>query len=161
MPYRAQSILTSLNPIWEGITLIGLATLQGGKITASMFTDADWARFTGPNAFLFGCLIAIVILWNSGRSSAATAIKRQSELDAKAEARDAAAEAREARMHQETLERQDKNFADLMKLNNKNSADLTKLTVDSITASLRGTYAVETLAKELSSRPCGMKKNEN
>ena len=123
----------------EGTLLFVLATAQGLQYLIGTITEADWLRFTGPHGFLFGAIIAIGVLWNSGR------VREKNET---------------IRRDKEELAREGRH-SELVKTNKDNAESLIALTVESIKAQAKATHAVEKmdsniqrLTVELSERPC-------
>lgn len=123
----------------EGFILLTLAVANGGKFIAGIILDADWNKITGPHAFLFGLVIAVSVLWNSGRV-------QEKKENARREKEESAREKR----HNE-----------LVATNKENADSLKALTVESIKAQAKATHAVETMDKniqrltvELADRPC-------
>jgi len=138
MPYRAH-LATTAGTIIEGIFLGILAIGNGIKYMASMFSDADWQKMTGPYAFLFGLIIAVIVLWNSGR------IREKNENSRRA----AEAEARE-KQHAETLDLQKENSQKLMDL----TAESIKAHGMAVGAIKSMDRTIQSLTLEISERPC-------
>ena len=139
------STFPNLSFVLEGITLAGLAAWQGGQAVAVAISEQDWQKAFGPNGVAFVAVIAVVVLWGAlltfiHRSKKDSELRRKEELEARAN-EDAARE----RRHKE-----------IMDLQNKNGSDLKDLTAESIKANMRGTFAVETLAKNLQALTCDL-----
>ena len=139
MPHRVQFLSFAMNHTIEGLLLLSIAIVQGGQTLLGVISEADWLKFTGPHGFLFGAIIAIGVLWNSGR------IREKNES---------------ARRDKEELAREARH-AELVQTNKHNAESLMKLTVESILAQGKATRAVEAmdnniqrLTHELAERPC-------
>jgi hypothetical protein len=139
MPHRIQFLSTAMSYTVEGILLLSLAVANGGKFLMGIIMDSDWEKITGPHAFLFGLVIAVGVLWNSGRVQEKKENVRREREEA----------ARENRHNQ------------LVATNKENAESLKALTVESIKAQAKATHAVETMDKniqrltiELGERPC-------
>jgi hypothetical protein len=138
MPYRTH-LSTITGTVFEGVVLGILAITNGCKYIAAMIADDDWQKMTGPYAFLFGLIIAVVVLWNSGR------VREKNENTRRA----AEAEARE------------KQNAETLTLQKDNSQKLLDLTAESIKAHGMSVGAIksmdrtiQSLTLELGDRPC-------
>lgn len=139
MPHRIHFLSAEISHFFEGVLLATVALIQGGQTALGVISEADWLKFTGPHGFLFGAIIAIGVLWNSGR------VREKNETTR----RDKEELAREAR------------HAELVLTNKHNAESLMKLTVESILAQGKATRAVEAmdsniqrLTHELAERPC-------
>lgn len=145
MPYRTH-LATTAGTIIEGIFLGFLAIGNGLKYLASMIQDDDWQKMTGPYAFLFGLIIAVVVLWNSGR------IREKNENNRRANE----AEARE-KQHAETLTLQKENSQKLLDL----TAESIKAHGMSVGAIKSMDRTIQNLTLELGNRPCWATKRKS
>ena len=142
MPYRT-NLLTITGTIFEGVVLGILAIANGCKYIAAMIADEDWQKLTGPYAFLFGLIIAVIVLWNSGR------MREKNENIRRA----AEAVARE-KQHSETLALQKENSQKLLDL----TAESIKAHGMSVGAIKSMDRTIQALTVELSERPCQAEK---
>lgn len=150
MPHRIHFLSSSISGLIEGLLLVTIALANGAQYVAAVITEADWLKITGPHGFLFGAIIAILVLWNAGRVREKNETKR----------RDREEESREKR------------HAELVATNKENAESLKALTVEGIRAQAKATAAqekateavkdmdqsIQALARELSERPCQIKK---
>jgi len=139
MPHRVQFLSTVMSHTVEGLLLASIAIANGGQFVMSLISDADWSKFRGPDGFLLGAIIAVAVLWNSGR------VREKNEA---------------TRRDKEELARENRH-AQLVATNKDNADSLMKLTVESILAQGKATRAVEAmdsniqrLTHELAERPC-------
>lgn len=130
---------TAINNTLEGLLLASITALNGAQYFLGMLSETDWLKITGPHGFLFGAVIAVLVLWNSGR------VREKNET---------------ARREKEELAREARH-AELVATNKENAESLKALTVESIKAQGKATHAVETmdrniqrLTNELAERPC-------
>lgn len=144
MPYRTH-LFTITGTLIEGLVLGILAIANGCKYIAAMIADDDWAKMTGPYAFLFGLIVAVVVLWNSGR------VREKNENTRRA----AEAEARE-KQHAETLTLQKENSQKLLDL----TAESIKAHGMSVGAIKSMDRTIQALTLELGDRPCWATKNK-
>lgn len=113
------------NNLGDGLAILGLSVMA----TIESFSVAD---LTGPHALLLAALGVVVVLW-----------RNNSERDKKDEARAAADNMARDRRHQEILD-----------LQKSNAADLKNLTISSIRANTASATAIKTLVEELRKRQC-------
>ena len=139
MPPRIHFLSTAISNTFEGVLLASIATAHGAQYFLGLLTETDWLKITGPHGFLFGSVIAVLVLWNSGRVREKNEQLRREKEEA----------AREQRHNQ------------LVATNKENAESLKALTVESIKAQAKSTHAIETmdrniqrLTNELSERPC-------
>ena len=138
MPYR-HLLHSAAGTLIEGIILGVIAIGNGFKLILTIFSEADWQKITGPHAFLFGLIVAVIVLWNSAR------LREKNENNRRA----AEAEARE------------KHHAETLALQKENSEKLMALTAESIKAHGMAIGAIKSmdrtilaLTDELSEHPC-------
>ena len=138
MPYR-HFLHSAAGTLIEGIILAAIAAVNGCKLIATVVSESDWQKITGPHAFLFGLIIAVIVLWNSAR------IREKNENNRRA----TEAEARE------------KHHAETLAIQKENSEKLMALTAESIKAHGMAIGAIKSidrtiiaLTDELSEHPC-------
>lgn len=138
MPIRYM-IQSAAATVIEGAILVSLATINGIKLLANLISEADWQKATGPYAFLFGLIIAVIVLWNSAR------IREKNENNRRA----AEAIARE-KHHAETIALQKENADRLMAL----TAESIKAHGMAVGAISSFDRTIKDLTDELSEHPC-------
>lgn len=153
MPYRQIEIQATVSHVLEGVTLGSLLLWQGTKAVVLAITEQDWGRIMGPNGVAVVSILAVIVLWGAlltyiHRTGKREEKRRKEELEAR-EADDAARE----RRHKEVMD-----------LQARHAEVLTELTTQSIRASIQGTAAIETLARnvrnltiEIKDNPCQVK----
>jgi hypothetical protein len=117
MPYRLALTGDIFSRCIECSILSLLAVCQGLEVFASVITENDWEKLTGPHALAFASTIATLVLWATG-----VVVVRRLRLDSLA---------REARDRKDALEREIRDrsdrakwFRDLMESNREFSNKL-------------------------------------
>ena len=120
-------------------TLLGsIGAFQLSAYLSSLFSEEDWQKLTGPYALTFGMLIAVIVLWNSGKSD-----RKNRE-----------------RQHAETFNLQKENSEKLLGL----TAESIKASIKSTHAISMVESSMNAMILELKNRPCHLKSikgNEN
>jgi hypothetical protein len=118
MPYRLSSILFHPLAVVADVVMLGfLAVWQG---MATLISNDDWSRITGPHGLVFVLIIGLIVVWTKSVRD------------------DAARE----RRHRETIKTQQDHFNALLELNEKTADDLKVLTVASTKAQMSATNAI-------------------
>ena len=138
MPPRIHIVSSALYHAIEGGVLGLLALTNGVQYLVGVISESDWQRITGPHAFLFGLIIAVLVLWNSGRVREANEKKRQERQ-----------EILENERREKEEKARDDRHAELVKTQRENAESLKALTVESIKAVAKSTHAIETLDRNI------------
>lgn len=131
MPHRIPFVTNALATVAEGAVLIYLSVANGWHYVASIFSDEDWNRITGPHGVAFISLAAVVVLWGNG-------IRRERNEERRREIEEA---------------KREKRHAELVNLQKENAEKLTDLTVQAIITQGKAAEALRDLTKALDKRP--------
>jgi len=110
-------VATPFVAIADIATLALLAVWQG---LATLFTDEDWNRITGPHGLVFVLIIGLIVVW-------AKSVKDDGHRE---------------RRHKEMIKSQQDHFDSLLNLNAKTADDLKVLTIASTKAQMSATNAI-------------------
>lgn len=122
MPQRLINLAHSLQFV-QLFDIIALSTLAVWQGAIALISNDDWNKITGPNGLVFVLIIGLIVIWTKS-------------------VRDDAAK---ERRHKETISAQSKHYDSLLALNTKTAEDLKKLTVESTTAQINATNAIDSL----------------
>lgn len=118
MPYKLSSFF--LHPLAAIIDVTTLGFLAAWQGMATLISNDDWSKITGPHGLVFVLIIGLIVVWTKSVRD------------------DAARE----RRHRETIKTQQEHFNALLELNEKTADDLKILTVAATKAQMSATNAI-------------------
>ena len=139
MPYRIPFLTAAVSFVTEAALLSYLAIQNGLNLAASLISDEDWQRISGPHGVAFISVVAVIVLWVNG-------LRREKNEDSRRVREEVRREAR----HAETIV-----------LQRENSAKLIDLTIQSIKAQGAVALELKTFRKEMEKRPCCAEQFQN
>jgi predicted nucleic acid-binding Zn-ribbon protein len=127
----------------EGAILLGLLGWNYFCYVASVLSDEDWGKLTGPHGVAFAAVVAVIVLWTN---------KLMSEREAKKEA--LRRELKEDNIRAEQEAARDVRHKEALATSEAHAETMREFLVKSLEVNIETKQAIADLTTQLKQRPC-------